>query len=91
MFGYAGWLLESIGLGHPFRWVGSMFNGFIVGDWTACFALWGFYLVLTVALLVLSARGGRLWRVLAWTLVILLILNTVGCDIMWIDEAIMDD
>ena len=48
---------------------------------------WIVYALLTTALLVFSGRGGRRWRVLAWTLVVLLVLNTVGCNLIWIGEA----
>ena len=44
---------------------------------------WIVYALLTTTLLVFSGRGGRRWRVLAWTLVVLLLINTIGCDLIW--------
>ena len=52
---------------------------------------WGRYAVLSTALLAFADRGGRLWRVLAWTLVVLLVLNTAGCDLMWHDLSRCED
>ena len=48
---------------------------------------WIVYALLTTTLLVFSGRGGRRWRVLAWTLVVLLVINTIGCNLILNGEA----
>ena len=73
------------------QWAGRCFDGFIVQDGMPLLFGWGLYAVLSTALLAFSDRGGRRWRLLAWTLVILLVLNTAGCDLLWIDLSCVDD
>ena len=73
------------------RWAERCFNGFIVPDGTPLLFGWGLYAILSTALLAYAERGGRIWRVLAWMLVVLLVLNTAGCDLLWIDLANSDD
>jgi hypothetical protein len=72
-------------------WVGRCFDGVMVSDATPLLGGWGLYAILSTALLAYAEHGGRLWRVLAWTLVVLLVLNTAGCDLLWIDLAYSDD
>ena len=73
------------------RWSGWCLDKFVGGNLVPMVYSWGFYAILSTALLAGSERGGRLWRILAWTLVVLLILNTAGCDILWISEAFSED
>ena len=71
-------------------WAGELLDDFLLNPIHMLFP-WAIYGILTTVLLALSNRGGRLWRILAWTLVILLVLNTVGCDVIWIGEASIED
>ena len=73
------------------QWAGRCVDGVIVSDGVPFLVGWGLYAVLSTALLAFADHGGRLWRVLAWTLVVLLVLNTAGCDLMWFDLSRCED
>ena len=73
------------------QWADRCFDGVIVSDGTPLLGGWGLYVILSTALLAFADRGGRLWHILAWTLVVLLVLNTAGCDLMWIDLSYGED
>ena len=89
--GLSGSLLSFLADTWVGRWVDRCFDGIIVPDGVPFLFGWGLYAILSTALLAYAERGGRLWRVLAWTLVVLLVLNTAGCDLLWIDLAYSDD
>ena len=80
-------LLSNCGVGD---WTGELLDKVLFRPIYMIFP-WAIYAVLTTALLVFANRGGRLWRIMAWTLVVLLVLNTAGCDIIWIGEASIED
>ena len=80
-------VLSNCGVGD---WTGELLDKFLSTPSYMLF-VWTIYAALTTALLVFANRGGRLWRIMAWTLVVLLVLNTAGCDIIWIGEASIED
>ena len=80
-------LFSNCGVGD---WAGELLDKFLFQPSYMLFP-WAIYGVLTTALFVFANRGGRLWRIMAWTLVVLLVLNTAGCDIIWIGESSIED
>ena len=89
--GLVGSLFSFLGNTWVGQWASRCFDGIVVPDGVPFLVGWGLYAVLSTALLAFADRGGRLWRVLAWTLVVLLVLNTAGCDLMWFDLSRWDD
>jgi hypothetical protein len=80
-------LLSNCGVGD---WTGELLDKFLLRPSYMLFP-WAIYGILTTALLVFANSGGRRWRIMALTLVVLLVLNTAGCDIIWISEASIED